>query len=580
MKLINVHSLAIESFGASETIPRYAILSHTWGNDEISLQEWTANYNDPSPEYLEKPGYSKIVHACSKTRDDRLGYLWVDTVCIDKTSSAELSEAINSMFAWYERAAVCLVYLADVEWADDLVHKIYSKQDSSFGSSRWFSRGWTLQELLAPEKVFFFTKEWIEIGTKSELMFHISKITGIDVTYLTSTRRIWSASVSARMSWASKRQTTRPEDIAYCLLGIFDINMPLLYGEGSRAFLRLQEEIIKSSDDHTIFCWAWVPHKTPNQWQSVLAPSPAVFANSSSFVATHRNVDSSPYQITNIGLRIRLPVVAAVNCLCAMLSVISTDEGNLEHKRMMCLPLMEEGIIHRRCPFPMQPFPVHRSLACDTKEMHLLYKISRNTEDLMPWPYRHQFEYGFYINILDESFSTDMNHQMIRSIDCLVPQYKQTPTSHTSRPVYSAVGFRSTLKHDFGGLILRLNHQDDRFLVLLSVSKRGNKHQWSCEIVDPKYDEYNATQWLREFEGPLNSVEASPDCTFHTAISQSQRSKILVALDGDIRDETGRRLRVVYIVISKTEGSGNRMQDVWTKLQQSFDGSSGRRLLS
>ncbi|KAF5495642.1 Vegetative incompatibility protein HET-E-1 [Colletotrichum fructicola] len=100
MKLINVHNLEIETFNAGDQVPRYAILSHTWGSDEISFQEWITNCGNPSPEYLEKDGYLKIINACSKTRDDKLRYLWVDTICIDKSSSAELSEAINSMFAW------------------------------------------------------------------------------------------------------------------------------------------------------------------------------------------------------------------------------------------------------------------------------------------------------------------------------------------------------------------------------------------------------------------------------------------------------------------------------------------------
>ncbi|GJC78530.1 vegetative incompatibility protein HET-E-1 [Colletotrichum liriopes] len=333
MRLINTNTLVIEVFSVEKT-PQYAILSHTWdGNNEVSFQEWATC--DTNPEVREKSGYLKVVNACSKARDDGLDYLWVDTNCIDKTSSAELSEAINSMFAWYEHAAVCIIYLADVEWEDGLIDKIHGHESLPFRNSRWFTRGWTLQELLAPRKAFFFTKEWIEIGTKSELRFPVSKITGIDVTYLAENRKIWTASTAARMSWASKRHTTRYEDMAYCLLGIFDISMPLIYGEGSKAFLRLQEEIIKASDDQTIFCWTWDSEKIPHQWQSVLAPSPSVFAESSAFVATHRTLESTPYELTNVGMRIKLPVIAAINCLCVMLSVISTEDADPEQKRMM-----------------------------------------------------------------------------------------------------------------------------------------------------------------------------------------------------------------------------------------------------
>ncbi|KAF6815300.1 het domain-containing protein [Colletotrichum sojae] len=582
MKLINVKTLAIETVN-TENAPRYAILSHTWdGENEITYQEWMANVGDPSPEFLERPAYLKILNACTKAREDGLRHLWADTVCIDKSSSSELSEAINSMFAWYERARVCIVYLADVEWRDDLTQAIHANQASSFGSSRWFTRGWTLQELLAPEKVFFYTKEWTEIGTKTELMFPISHITGIDVTYLVSKRKIWSASTAARMSWASGRQTTRLEDMAYCLLGIFDINMPLLYGEGRKAFLRLQEEIIKASDDHTIFCWSWYPSKTPNQWQSVLAPSPAVFSGSANFVATPRISESAPYQITNVGLSIRLPVVAAVNCLGGMLSVISTDDADPEHRRLMCLPLMKEGNIYRRCPFPCRPFPVLRAMACEVRDMYLLYKLSRNAEDLMPWPYRHQFEYGFYLSILDESFSTDIDCQRVTSVDCLVPQYMQTPSSHVSRPIFSAVGFRSALTQTnaFGGLILRVTHQEDKFLIFLSVSGRESLLSWHCEILDARYAGHGVQEWLREFHDPAFQKRVDLSCSYDSAASQSGNSKMLIALDRETRDEFGRVVKVVYLVFRKANGGPLHMQTVWDNIQHTFNDNARRRIYS
>ncbi|WYZ45874.1 hypothetical protein EsH8_IX_000099 [Colletotrichum jinshuiense] len=577
MRLINTRTLSVESFNA-EQAPDYAILSHTWDDDnEVSFQEWASG--ESSPELRKKSGYLKIINACAKARDDGLEYLWVDTNCIDKTSSAELSEAINSMFAWYERAAVCIIYLADVEWEEELTEKIHAHKHQQFRSSRWFSRGWTLQELLAPKKAFFFTKEWMEIGTKSELMFPITRITGIDVTYLAENRKIWSASTAARMSWASSRQTTRPEDMAYCLLGIFDINMPLIYGEGSKAFLRLQEEIIKSIDDQTIFCWTWDSDKIPDQWQSVLAPSPSVFSHSSTFVATYRNSGITPYEVTNVGLRIKLPVIAAVNCLCAMLSVISTEDADPEQKRMMCLPLMEEDHIHRRCPFPGRPFPIHRLMICGVREIYLLSKVPRNANGYMPLPYRHRFEYAFYITMIDDSFSTNSDYQMATSIDCLVPQYMQTPSSHTSRPVYSAVGFRSALDHTFGGLILRVNHQGEKFHILLSVSTGGSRVKWGCEVLDEKYANYDVQAWLQEFKGLIDSNGVKPGSGFHTAVGRKGNSKILVALDRELWDEAGRALQVVYLVLGKLD-DGKRMQEVWENIQGSFGNQIGQRLFS
>jgi len=169
--------------------------------------------------------------------------------CIDKTSSAELSEAINSMFRWYQKASVCYAYLADVLKDTDP-----DKDPEEFSRSRWFTRGWTLQELVAPKNVVFYSRSWKNIGTKERLCNTISTITGIDIDTLLG-EDVTFVSVANKMSWASGRRTTRTEDMAYCLLGIFDVNMPLLYGEGKKAFLRLQEEILRSSYDHSLFAW-------------------------------------------------------------------------------------------------------------------------------------------------------------------------------------------------------------------------------------------------------------------------------------------------------------------------------------
>lgn len=276
MRLVNTQTLELEEF-FGDRIPPYAILSHTWEDGEVTFQDWQDLHAASR-----KPGYLKIKGACRQARLHDLEYVWVDTNCIDKTSSSELSEAINSMFAWYRDAEVCYVYLVDVPWVDD--------RDSDplkyFRRSRWWSRGWTLQEIIAPREVGFYSREWQYIGSRSSGMaVHIEKITGIDVDILMDPSRLDSVSVAKRMSWLSRRVTTRVEDRAYCMLGIFDINMPLLYGEGPKAFMRLQEEIVKISNDHTIFCWQW-DDAVPPGWTSVLAPSPDVFINSGNFVST------------------------------------------------------------------------------------------------------------------------------------------------------------------------------------------------------------------------------------------------------------------------------------------------------
>ncbi|OTA54153.1 HET-domain-containing protein, partial [Hypoxylon sp. EC38] len=240
MRLINTQSLELEEYFGDQ-IPLYAILSHTWGRDEASFQGWQSPDRPTS-----KEGYRKILDACKQARSDTLEYVWCDTVCIDKSSSAELSEAINSMFSWYNASAGCYVYLADVSSTENL--------ESSFRNSRWFTRGWTLQELLAPEIVVFYDREWTEIGSRNDLETIISEITKIPKRMM-GPRYMRSASIARKMSWVATRTTTRVEDMAYCMLGIFDLNMPLLYGEGIKAFIRLQEELIKVSNDQSIFCW-------------------------------------------------------------------------------------------------------------------------------------------------------------------------------------------------------------------------------------------------------------------------------------------------------------------------------------
>jgi hypothetical protein len=213
------------------------------------------------------------------------------TVWIDKNSSAELSEAINSMFEWYRKAEVCYAYLADVPARQ--AARLYS----TFRRSRWFERGWTLQELLAPTTVVFYDEEWREIGTKSSLSKAISSITGISPSDMV---RFADANVAVKMSWASKRRTTRIEDIAYSLMGLFGVNMPLLYGEGKNAFIRLQLEIIKMSDDETIFAWSG------SENSGLLAPSPSAFYLSGDVRQIHFDKSRPLYSMTNKGLQMEL----------------------------------------------------------------------------------------------------------------------------------------------------------------------------------------------------------------------------------------------------------------------------------
>ncbi|TBU40441.1 hypothetical protein BD309DRAFT_345892 [Dichomitus squalens] len=192
----------------------------------------------------------KIREACRVAREAGYRYLWIDSCCIDKTSSSELTESINSMFLWYSLAKMCYAYLADVP-----SNKDPREDKSAFCSSQWHKRGWTLQELIAPSGVKFLADDWTEIGTKFTLFDLIEEITGIPRQALLHVKSLDEFSVAQRLSWAARRQTTREEDRAYSLLGIFNINMPTLYGEGSRAFRRLQEEIVRHVPDLSLFAW-------------------------------------------------------------------------------------------------------------------------------------------------------------------------------------------------------------------------------------------------------------------------------------------------------------------------------------
>ena len=245
MRLINAQTLNLELF--TEPIPLdipYAILSHTWGDEEVTFEDMRDLTIAKG-----KKGFAKIKGTCQMALSHGLQYAWLDTCCIDKSSSAELSEAINSMYRWYKDALMCFAFL------DDLSVEQQPGASTELPDCRWFTRGWTLQELIAPKQLMFFDKDWKLRGTKEDLADVLEAITGIGRQVLTCKTPLSSTPLAKRMSWASKRQTTRVEDRAYSLLGLFDVNMPMIYGEGSRAFIRLQEEILKKTTDLSLFAW-------------------------------------------------------------------------------------------------------------------------------------------------------------------------------------------------------------------------------------------------------------------------------------------------------------------------------------
>ncbi len=257
MKLINTKTFELEEFLGSK-VPSYAILSHTWGSEEVSIQEWEAWLKTGDESVASKAGFLKIIKTCRIAADSGIGYAWVDTNCIDKSSSAELTEAINSMLAFYRDAVVCYAHLSDYE--SDCLPDDPEQVAEALSHCRWFSRGWTLQELLAPENLILFSSCWTPLGSKKSLLGPLSLVTKIDSWYLedfhTNGRY---CSIARKMSWASRRQTTRPEDLSYCLIGLFDISMPLLYGEGDKAFRRAAGGNHESLDRSHYICMGVAP---------------------------------------------------------------------------------------------------------------------------------------------------------------------------------------------------------------------------------------------------------------------------------------------------------------------------------
>ncbi|OJT09992.1 Vegetative incompatibility protein HET-E-1 [Trametes pubescens] len=354
----------------------YAILSHTWRTDDEGGEQtyddvrklwkrvengqwvWEQVFYSRPTSILTHPDLSdKIKGFCRAAREAGYKLAWIDTCCIDKSSSAELAEAINSMFDLYRLADRCYVYLADVP--DREVDSGYSGM-SAFARSRWHTRGWTLQELIAPKDVMFFTASWTLLGTKTSLVSTLSDVTGIDVGILTGRTPLTSVSVARRMSWAASRESTRIEDEAYSLLGIFGVHLSPIYGEGRNAFLRFQEEIIKTTPDQSIFAWgarckllsldsaARLPSSTPGHSaptglfassareflsaRDVRPVSPAAFLSlisggtkQSGAAAQSPKVPSLHSVVTPEGVRIKLLTIDLAELPSVAASIISTS---------------------------------------------------------------------------------------------------------------------------------------------------------------------------------------------------------------------------------------------------------------
>ncbi|KAG4439460.1 hypothetical protein IFR05_005072 [Cadophora sp. M221] len=319
--------LRIETVPVSDNL-QYAILSHTWGVGEVLFDD----IRNATAE--QKRGYSKIRKCCNLAVKHGFDYVWVDTCCIDKSSSSELQEAICSMYKWYKNANICYVYLEDSE---------NGNVDSLINCS------FLVEELIAPTFVEFYDQTWNEIGTKQSLCDDIAKITSIDPLVLRGANPT-SRTIAERMSWAAHRSTTRIEDTAYSLMGLFNVFMPMLYGEGERAFIRLQEEIIKQTEDYTIF--SWKANVSGGAHRGIFAHSPAEFAavrperTIRKFSHPHYQVDQyPPPALTSRGLLLTPPVLSCTSDEYAYLGCVSysspTEDSSLKESTLLCVRLRE-----------------------------------------------------------------------------------------------------------------------------------------------------------------------------------------------------------------------------------------------
>jgi hypothetical protein len=386
----------VEFIGSN--VPPYAILSHTWGPDieEVSFQDLRDGTGKG------KPGSYKIGSCGRRALQDGLQYFWVDTCCIDKTNNTELSEAINSMFKWYEAAEICYAYLSDV---DTLSHL-----STELDQSRWFTRGWTLQELLAPKRMMFFNSVWAKIDTRANLSPAISRITGISrkALALDFSEKYSFAQI---ISWAARRETTREEDLAYCLLGVLGINMPLLYGEGTRAFERLQQEYIKASTDHSVFSW-----RGPGEERGPFALSPAEYQTCKHFTAGDGY--SSEFSMTNRGLRIELPLIRRKDgVLAAVLDCRESDDC----RRAIYLKEVRRGVYRRvRCAEELLRISLEEDIPAP-ETLYIERAISRTLGRDRPKDKAYSFRVhsanallkGFYVR---QHYSPDNRSQWTRPI--------------------------------------------------------------------------------------------------------------------------------------------------------------------
>jgi hypothetical protein len=463
MRLIHASTLLFEEFWGEST-PKYAILSHRWETEEVSYREWrkaTKNgHFAPHDPLRSKKGFQKIHHFCQVALQNEHQYVWVDTCCIDKSSSAELQESINSMFRWYRDAQVCYAYLCD--WPpnpNETTHR--SAGRNQVACSEWFTRGWTLQELLAPAAVVFLDRDWRPCGNRNDvaLALEISAATDIRAACLCyspdtdpATRNLW-VSVWERMSWASNRKTARIEDRAYSLLGLFDIHMPMLYGEAEQAFSRLQEEIIKAEEDCSILAWSALPHDRGFA-SCGLACSPDHFFLHNTFAQACRpgQFELSPLTMIQRGLQVPLLVRRDVNDPSIGYVILHKDHARTYY---LVLPILfSKGdlysfVVENECARISDPVLVPSGFMAKAKRKHICFL--REPLGLHP----------------DIPMEIRLKHHVWRNFEVTFTYPPQLQKGRQSFPILLGK-FNSSHKQQTGALVIAIRNRanDNRYLVI------------------------------------------------------------------------------------------------------------------
>ena len=399
MRFLDTVSLQLVSIPDSQLQDhQYAVLSHRWGADEDEVA-----YEDlVSSSQCSKKGFAKIQGFCQIALAASCRYGWADTCCINKTNTHELNEAINSMYLWYKASKICVVYLEDVPRKE-------------FTESEWFDRGWTLQELIAPKFVSFYDQQWTLIGTKTGLLASISEKTRIPEDVLNHARKHSTCSVAQRMSWAAKRKTTRVEDRAYSLLGLFNLHMPMIYGEREDAFVRLQQLIIQRSKDESIFAWAMDPPVLARRtFCGFYATSPSVYLDCNDIVQIP---GSKGFSETNGELSIRLKAFPqSPGTWLAMLHCTKRSRPKERIAIVIARTANKNEYVRVK-----DHADISRASVLEDHEMYLEYWDIRVSADPIEPPL--SFFFGFWVRTLHPPSRTDNLITLLSNCDSSDPEY-------------------------------------------------------------------------------------------------------------------------------------------------------------